>query len=225
MKDKRKYTGEGKLYILRNCLSLVEKKANLGPSGDWTSKDYENLSLLIERDTGVLISVSTLRRLWSKKYKGSPQKATMDALAKFAGSPDWLNFLQESQNRGEKPRGSKQHISTFLIILAAMAVLSITALFVSKNMAAEGERKGEIHVIKNHNTGPETGVISTAGNALVLGKPKEEGDILSGDLGWNIVVHTEKGPVARESYKKALELNPGRERTLSKLNKLEGPAF
>jgi CubicO group peptidase (beta-lactamase class C family) len=30
---------------------------------------------------------------------------------------------------------------------------------------------------------------------------------------------------ARESYKKALELNPGRESTLSKLNKLGGPAF
>lgn len=181
------------------CLSLIEKKANFGPSEEWTSKDYENLSLLIERETRVSISVSTLRRLWNSRYEGSPQKATMDALAKYAGFSDWLSFVQEAHPPTGKSGISRKRRIPYIYALAAIAVLVIAALIYFKRPPAGGEGKGEILVLNKHQSGPETAVVSTAGNTVVLGQPMEQKDILTGEIGWNAVVYTSDEPLVLET--------------------------
>jgi len=80
---------------IKKCLELIENKLNRGKSIEWTSYDFEKLSDDIQKDTGVLLSVTTLKRLWGKlKYGNIPTTTTLNTLAKFAGYSDWREFKQ-----------------------------------------------------------------------------------------------------------------------------------
>jgi len=82
---------------IRACLNLIETKLAWGDSDKWNTQDFEKLSALIEDDTSVLLSVTTLKRIWGKiKYDSSPNVKTLDALTQFAGEGSWREFNQES---------------------------------------------------------------------------------------------------------------------------------
>ena len=72
--------------LLAQCCALVEKKLSWGDSQQWTNNDFELLGEKIRAETGVSLSTSTLKRLWGRvKYDSTPQLATLNALARFAG--------------------------------------------------------------------------------------------------------------------------------------------
>ncbi len=79
-------------------LSEVEKKYGRRVA---TSTDFESLSVVIEMDTGELISSSTLKRLWGYvSLNPTPRIATLDVLARFTGKRNFKDFcegLKESQ--------------------------------------------------------------------------------------------------------------------------------
>ncbi|MFA6481401.1 MAG: hypothetical protein WCW62_02400 [Bacteroidales bacterium] len=77
---------------LKRCLNLVVEKSGLGDWEDWTKRDYEQLSLLIEEQTKIILSVSTLSRLFKAPDRYKPQKVTLDALAKYIGFDTWHSF-------------------------------------------------------------------------------------------------------------------------------------
>ncbi|SEJ27242.1 hypothetical protein SAMN04487995_3886 [Dyadobacter koreensis] len=80
---------------LLRCKKLIEQKLDWGPGESWQSIDFENLSQLILDDTGVSLSVSTLRRIWGRvEYNHLPSVTTLNTLAKFAGYEDWRNFIK-----------------------------------------------------------------------------------------------------------------------------------
>ncbi len=68
-----------------HCLNVIEQRVNLGGSAYWKQRDYETVSRLIEDDTNVLLSASTIKRLFQKNYGQAPQTATLNAIAQFAG--------------------------------------------------------------------------------------------------------------------------------------------
>jgi len=81
------------LYKTR-CLQLIEEKLNWGDSANWSNHDFEKLSTLIHERTHVLLSISTLKRIWGKvKYTSTPTTSTMDALAGFLGYENWRSFV------------------------------------------------------------------------------------------------------------------------------------
>lgn len=83
------------LQLLKKCLELIEEKLNRGTSTDWTGYDFEQLSTEIQMATGVLLSVTTLKRLWGKlKYTNIPTSTTLNTLAQYAGYTDWRDFKQ-----------------------------------------------------------------------------------------------------------------------------------
>ncbi len=72
---------------------LVEEKLNWGNSADWRHHDFETLSRKIFEETGVLLSSTTLKRIWGKlKYDSIPNSNTLNALASFIGYENWLEF-------------------------------------------------------------------------------------------------------------------------------------
>lgn len=82
---------------IKKCLKLIESKLNRGKSSEWTSYDFEKLSDDIQKNTGILLSVTTLKRLWGKlKYGNIPTTTTLNTLAKFAGYSDWREFKQRA---------------------------------------------------------------------------------------------------------------------------------
>lgn len=83
-------------YDLEVCCRLIGEKTGKPEIASWTNRDYLRLSSLLSHDTDVQISASTLKRLFGKlktPERYYPQKATRDALARFAGFHDWQNFV------------------------------------------------------------------------------------------------------------------------------------
>ena len=81
------------LQILRNT---IESHLKWGRSEDWLNYDFEKLSLEIEFKTKVVLSVSTLKRIWGKvKSSHSPSITTLNTLAQFLDYDDWRTFKQD----------------------------------------------------------------------------------------------------------------------------------
>jgi len=80
---------------LLRCRILIEQKLDWGTSKSWQSSDFEKLSQLILDNTGVSLSVSTLRRIWGRvEYNHLPSVTTLNTLAKFSGYQDWRTFTK-----------------------------------------------------------------------------------------------------------------------------------
>lgn len=81
---------------LRRCKALIEDKLSWGQADGWQTADFENLSELILKETGVSLSTSTLRRIWGRTaYNHLPSATTLNTLARFAGSGDWRAFVKQ----------------------------------------------------------------------------------------------------------------------------------
>jgi hypothetical protein len=66
-----------------------------------TTTDYELLTFVIERETGEMISASTLKRLWGYvSYSSTPRIATMDTLCRYIGYKDFKAFCKALKESG-----------------------------------------------------------------------------------------------------------------------------
>ena len=124
---------------LATCLDLIEQKLDWGTSHDWKTQDFERLSQLIHQETGIVLSVTTLKRLWGKiKYESKPNSSTLDALAKFVGAKNWRNFKQASKeistskpsNLSQSKRFNFSWIWSFFLLfcLLGIGIYAFTAL-------------------------------------------------------------------------------------------------
>lgn len=58
-----------------------------------TSTDFESLSVVIDHQTGELLSSSTLKRLWGYvSLNPNPRISTLDILSRFVGHKDFKSF-------------------------------------------------------------------------------------------------------------------------------------
>src|SRR5688572_2669935 len=85
-------------WYLDQCLKQIESKLGWGPHSEWTNYDFEKLSETISEETGVTLSLSTLKRLWGRvTYKNVPALNTLNTLARFAGYDDWRAIKQNGK--------------------------------------------------------------------------------------------------------------------------------
>ena len=73
-------------------MAEVCRRAGLLPRASLVQRDLQFLSDTIESKTGVLISLSTIKRLLNGQFARLPQVATLDALARFLDFSDWQHF-------------------------------------------------------------------------------------------------------------------------------------
>ncbi|MCP4727890.1 MAG: hypothetical protein GY863_22820 [bacterium] len=89
-------------YYIEECKKLIEKKLNLSDSRSWKQRDYEYLSELVFEKAGVLISISTLKRIWNTEYEGMPHTGTLNALTLFLGYRNWHDFKKHQTEKLNK---------------------------------------------------------------------------------------------------------------------------
>ena len=78
---------------LRACQRQFELHLKWGPISQWSQRDFENLSELISEKTGILVSVTTLKRALGRvKFQGMPFQTTLNAMVQFLGHTDWAHF-------------------------------------------------------------------------------------------------------------------------------------
>lgn len=127
---------------LEMCLSLIQEKLEWGSAEKWTNNNYERLHALISEKTGVHISITTLNRIFGKKYTTSkdyynPQLATKNALAQFLDYKNWNEFKLKNENLIQKeevqfspqPHNDSDKISATNVIEADVLVKKRTLLF------------------------------------------------------------------------------------------------
>ncbi|NII29773.1 hypothetical protein HB364_32140 [Pseudoflavitalea sp. X16] len=95
-------------YYIAKCKEIIEQKLAWGKHDTWQSQDFENLSEKIFEETKVMLSSSTLKRIWGKvRYDSIPNRATLDALAQFIGYKNWREFKSAvSETVGEQDAGT-----------------------------------------------------------------------------------------------------------------------
>lgn len=81
---------------LNYLLAEVEKRYGRRLS---TSADFEALSVVVEHESGELLSSSTLKRLWGYvTLKPTPRISTLNVLARYVGKRDFNAFKQSILN-------------------------------------------------------------------------------------------------------------------------------
>lgn len=148
-------------------LSEVEKKYGRRVA---TSTDFESLSVVIEMETGELISSSTLKRLWGYvSLNPTPRIATLDILSRFVGNKNFKEFCDELKN-------SQAFVSTFFssrfVDTSSLLKGQIVKIGWSPNRLVELKYLGELkfEVIRSTNSQLEEGDIFET-SCLILGYP------------------------------------------------------
>ena len=80
--------------LVKICLSELCTRAGLPGPGDLIQRDMIALCDIIESNTGVIISLSTIKRLLNGQFSRIPQIATLNAIALSAGYKDWRDFTR-----------------------------------------------------------------------------------------------------------------------------------
>ena len=74
------------------CMSELCKSAGFADTSQLVQRDLEFLCDSIDSKTGVLISLSTMRRLLNGQFARLPQVATLNAMATYIGYQNWQDF-------------------------------------------------------------------------------------------------------------------------------------
>lgn len=102
--------------FLDECKKRVEEKLNWADSSEWKQRDFQNLSELIFESTGVLLSLSTLKRLWKNNTDSIPHPGTLNALAQFLGYKNWVALKQTVGLELQDIRWMMKYPFTFMAI-------------------------------------------------------------------------------------------------------------
>jgi hypothetical protein len=80
--------------LVKICMAELCKKAGFADCHNLVQRDLEFVCDSIESKTGVLISLSTIKRLLNGQFSRQPQIATLNAISMFLGYQNWQDFRQ-----------------------------------------------------------------------------------------------------------------------------------
>jgi len=86
--------------LVQTCMEEVCKGAGFANPGDMVQRDIEFLCESIENKTGILISLSTIKRLLNGQFARLPQIATLNAIAVFSGYQNWQDYKFTKSRQG-----------------------------------------------------------------------------------------------------------------------------
>jgi len=124
-----------KILIIQ-CKNLIEKKLNWDSSNSWKQRDYENLIQLIYKETDILLSLTTIKRLWKTDYDQTPHPTTLNALAKFAGYNDWLEFKNSQKEidcQKLETKGESYKLVGYIAAVTVLILLFVSIWFILSN--------------------------------------------------------------------------------------------
>ena len=114
---------------VQKCLLQIEEKLGWGNSTQWHSDVFIELSEAIQKSTDILLSPTTLKRIWGKvNYNSTPSISTLNTLAEFVGYQNWRDF--KNNVNAKKPNWVERNINPNLrIIVPSAAILAV--IFIS----------------------------------------------------------------------------------------------
>lgn len=125
---------------IESCLREIENKLNWGSSATWHSDVFSELSELIHKETAVLLSATTLKRIWGKvEYSSSPSINTLNTLSQFLGHKNWRDYKNENQAQSrakeQNQAENRKWLSRQGIIITSAAFLTLAFISLFSLMA------------------------------------------------------------------------------------------
>lgn len=120
---------------LKKCINKTEQILEWGPIDDWDNSRYGQLSDWLFEKTGILVGVSSLKRLLAeKKLHDLPQPEAKDALVQLQGFESWDKYLIEKETEEDLQRAAKEKKKysakkSFRVRLAMYILSGAIALF------------------------------------------------------------------------------------------------
>lgn len=132
--------------LVRLCLDELCIKMQYPDRSKISQRDLEHLCYLIEEKTKIVISLSTLKRVFVEKFERLPQAATLDALTMFLGYSGWQDFKtkkitsasEETAGPPEFPVAPVRRKTSRNIILASAAfiiIIFVSVIFITRKNA------------------------------------------------------------------------------------------
>jgi hypothetical protein len=87
--------------LVKTCMRRVLKKLGFDDADAIGQRSLEYLCDQVHDKTGVLLSLSTAKRLLNGQFNKLPQSATLNAIAQFLGYADWQQYKQQQQSISE----------------------------------------------------------------------------------------------------------------------------
>ncbi len=133
------------------CKQQIESRFAFGQCGNYSQRDLEALAERITEKTGVVLSLSTLKRLWKGGFKQRPQPATLNALAVLLDYRDWTDFKLHNRldtvpapNSAHNGRSWKVRYWRVGWVIATIIPLSVAAWFYFRHDAEEPGINGPV---------------------------------------------------------------------------------
>lgn len=145
MRSKSVHLEKQQAYYIKRSKILIEERLGWSlESKDWRQRDYLNLISALENKTGILLSLSTVKRIWKDDYSGNPHPNTLDAFAKFLECDDWLSFekSQKSYEPIKQPAATvKENVQTYnktvIPLISVLLLVVISFWYISQYLANE----------------------------------------------------------------------------------------
>jgi len=120
--------------LLKYCLQKIEEKLGWVTNDLWQNQDFDLLSNQIFEETGVKLSITTLKRVWGKvSYASEPSISTLNTLAKFIGYENWSDLKNGHQFSPLSKKKRKTHIKLKPIALVgALALIIVVVVGISQ---------------------------------------------------------------------------------------------
>ena len=151
--------------LVKICMAELCKRAGFPDTGKLVQRDLNFLSEWIESRTGVLISLSTIKRLLNGQFSRLPQIATLDSLAQSVGYKNWQHFKGDNSGKitviesagparvkfaAAKPaRSARPLIIAGLLLIATLGLLAVIRIRKPGGVHAETAQFSVVKVTSN----------------------------------------------------------------------------
>lgn len=126
--------------LIQTCLREISVKAGYANPSSLRQRDIEHICDEIEKSTGILISLSTIKRLLNGQFNRLPQAATLNAITAYLGYENWQDFrMKHTSNRvaahtslpEASPKTAKRPLPYKILIPAAAVVIFLVTVSLS----------------------------------------------------------------------------------------------
>ena len=167
--------------LVKICLEELCEKLGLPKGPSLNQSDYEFICYQIEEQTGVIISLSTIKRVFKEKYERLPQLATLDAICKLVGYDGWRDFKSEKLkvelrplNTGKNTGGQKRplfSVKRVIVVPATLATVLVMVLVVYLSYSSKPGKEKEGETNKRESNISTSQVIFSAKKEVGSGIP------------------------------------------------------
>ncbi|MEM6344808.1 MAG: hypothetical protein AAF927_13035 [Bacteroidota bacterium] len=133
---------DSELIYLNRLKERIAEQTQLGnENGVLRQRDFMYLAELIEEESRIRLSISTLKRIWKPDNQSLPHLSTLDALVQVVGYPNWHEYKKTFSSKrlaqSKQPKSVSKGIWYFATI-GFLGLMVLLALVVPGFISQEG---------------------------------------------------------------------------------------